>query len=205
MVRILRANSLPDDIIYLAFVESAFSSGGRGPWQFSAPTARRYGLRIDSWVDERRDPILSTEAAARHLADLHEAAGNDWWITIAGWNIGETAIDRYKALSGREYAKFASRLPPRTRKLMNRFMAVAFIAHNATAYGVGHVRNSDAPVFLMVSAKGGTNLANVAKAHDTTVARLRQLNPALLRDSLPAHVESYPIRVPLLESARASF
>jgi membrane-bound lytic murein transglycosylase D len=205
MVRILRSHSLPDNIIYLAFAESAFSSEGRGPWQFSAPTARRYGLRIDSWVDERRDPILSTKAAAQHLAELHDAAGNDWWITLAGWNIGETAIDRYKSLSGREYTKFASHLPLRTRKLMNRFMAVAFIANNAPAYGIGPVKNVEPPIFHTITVNGGAKLATVAKNHGTTLARLKQLNPALLRDSIPARVESYEIRLPLLESASTTF
>lgn len=204
MVRILRSHSLPDDIIYLAFAESAFSSTGRGPWQFSAPTARRYGLRIDSWVDERRDPILSTRAAAQHLAELHDAAGDDWWIALAGWNIGETAIDRYKSLSGREYTKFASHLPLRTRKLMNRFMAVAFIANNAPAYGIGPAKSVEPPIFHTVPVNGGAKLATVAKSHGTTVARLKQLNPALLRDSIPARVESYEIRVPLFESASTS-
>jgi membrane-bound lytic murein transglycosylase D len=201
MVRILRSHSLPDDLIYLAFAESAFSYKGRGPWQFSAPTARRYGLRIDSWIDERRDPILSTKAAARHLAELHDAAGRDWWVALAGWNIGESAIDRYRSLSGREYAKFASRLPRRTRTLMGRFMAVAFISQNEHSYGIGPVRNPEPPIYRTVSVQGGTALATVARKHGTSVARMKQLNPALLRDSVPRGVQSYEIRVPLLESA----
>ncbi len=205
MVRILRSHSLPDDLIYLAFAESAFSYKGRGPWQFSAPTARRYGLRIDSWLDERRDPILSTKAAARHLAELHDAAGRDWWVALVGWNIGESAIGRYRALSGREYTKFASSLPRRTRALLGRFMAVAFISQNARSYGIGPVRNREALICHTVSVEGGTTLATVARRHGTSVARLKELNPALLRDSVPRGIQSYEIRVPLFESASATF
>jgi membrane-bound lytic murein transglycosylase D len=203
MLQIFRAHRLPDDMVYLAFAESAFSQQGRGPWQFSASTARNYGLRIDSWLDERRDPILSTKAAAQHLADLHDAAGRDWWVAIAAWNIGLGAIGRYWSLRGHNFEKFAEKLPERTRTLLGRFMAVAFIAHNAPAYGIGPSSSEYEPDFRMVDVKGGISLATVARRHGTTIAQLRELNPALLRDAVPPDVETYAIRVPVGARDRA--
>ncbi|MGO8672158.1 MAG: transglycosylase SLT domain-containing protein [Capsulimonadaceae bacterium] len=92
MVRVLRSYGLPDDLVYLAFAESEFSKRGKGPWQFNSGTAKHFGLHIDRYVDERRDPVMSTKAAAEYLATLHDEAGDDWPMTVVAWNNGDKAI-----------------------------------------------------------------------------------------------------------------
>ena len=120
MVRVLRSYGLPDDLVYLAFAESEFSRRGKGPWQFNSSTARRFGLRIDNYVDERRDPVMSTKAAAEYLATLHDEAGDDWPMTLVAWNRGDRAIDRFWSLRGPNMEKFGNRLPRGLGKLIAR-------------------------------------------------------------------------------------
>ncbi|HJU12791.1 MAG TPA: lytic transglycosylase domain-containing protein, partial [Candidatus Binataceae bacterium] len=98
MVSLFEDDGLPPDLVYLAFAESAFSARGAGPWQFSRATARRYGLTINKWLDERRDPIKSTRAAAAYLAELHEQTGPDWRMTLVAWNNGDGGVSRYLQL-----------------------------------------------------------------------------------------------------------
>ena len=145
MVRVLRSYGLPDDLVYLAFAESEFSKLGKGPWQFNTDTAKRFGLRIDNYVDERRDPVMSTKAAAEYLATLHDEAGDDWPMTLVAWNNGDRAIDRYWSLRGPNMEKFGRRLPRRTRGLLGRFMAVAYIAHHADSYGISTIKLDEPP------------------------------------------------------------
>lgn len=197
MVRVLRSYGLPDDLVYLAFAESEFSKTGRGPWQFNSDTARRFGLHIDDYVDERRDPVLSTKAAAEYLATLHDEAGDDWPMTLVAWNNGDRAIDRYWSLRGRNMEKFGSRLPRRTRGLLGRFMAVAYIANHADAYGIMPIKLDEPPMYQMLSVRGGTPLSRVALNHGTTLERLHELNPALLSDVVPPNEQSYSVRVPV--------
>ena len=197
MMTELRSRGVPEDLVYLAFAESLFSREGRGPWQFDANTARRYGLRVDDDVDERRDPILSTRAAAEYLADLHDAAGYDWRLAVVGWNAGEGAIDRYWSLRGKNFTRFASRLPRRTRTLLGRFMAVAFIAHHANAYGLAPVEYSEHRAYHQIFVQGGAILSRIATLNGTTLSRLRELNPALLSDRVPLDARNYSLRVPL--------
>src|SRR6202043_4170687 len=147
MVRLMKEQGIPDDLVYLTFAESDFSKRGKGPWQFTSDCAGGFGLRVNKWIDERRDPILSTKAAAESLAELHDQADNDWRVAIIGWNTGEGNLERYWLLQGPNYTKFADRLPRRTRQLLNRFMAVTFIAHNALAYGIGDVSYSNTPTW----------------------------------------------------------
>lgn len=192
----LEEAGLPKDLIYLAFAESGFSPTGDGPWQLTRETARRFGLIINHWVDERRDPIKSTRAAAEYLATLHDEAGNDWRMTLIGWNNGDGAIQRFLSLEGASYAKLMDKLPRHTRALMNRFMAVDFIANNAEQYGLQQVSYSEAPQYREVSVAGGTPLRKVAQKRDTTVAILRKLNPALLHDRVPPNCSRYNIRIP---------
>jgi membrane-bound lytic murein transglycosylase D len=203
MVRVLRSYGLPDDLVYLAFAESEFSKSGRGPWQFNSDTAKRFGLRIDNYVDERRDPVMSTKAAAEYLATLHDEAGDDWPMTLVAWNNGDRAINRYWSLRGRNMERFGSRLPRRTRGLMGRFMAVAYIAHHADSYGITPIKLDEPPAFQMLPVRGGTPLSRVALNHGTTLERLRELNPALLRDVVPPDESSYNVRVPMDTNATA--
>jgi membrane-bound lytic murein transglycosylase D len=196
MVRVLRSYGLPDDLVYLAFAESEFSKQGQGPWQFTYETAKRFGLRIDDYVDERRDPVMSTKAAAEYLATLHDQAG-DWPMTLVAWNNGDSAINRYWSLRGRDMERFGSRLPRRTRGLMGRFMAVAYIAHHADSYGLTPVKLDDPPAYQMLPVTGGTPLSRVALNHGTTLEHLRELNPGLLRDIVPPDQHAYNVRIPL--------
>lgn len=202
MVRELEQRGLPRDLIYLAFAESRFSALGAGPWQLSRATARRFGLRVDGYVDERRDPVKSTRAAAEFLASLHDELG-DWRLTLASWNTGEGSIDRLWSLRGAAYDRLIKRLPRRTRILLNRFMAAAFIARNAETYGLEPVEYS-APPYVRITVRGGTALRRIAKSIGTTTAVLRKLNPALLIEYAPPDVARYEIWVPRLQDASAT-
>lgn len=203
MARVMRSYGVPEDMIYLAFAESEFSRRGKGPWQFNKATAERYGLHVNHWVDERRDPILATRAAAEYLADLHDAAGSDWRMAIIGWNRGTTAISRYWAMRGENFNRYMSRLPRGTRCLLGRFMAVAFIAENSAAYGLLKINFDAPPSYHRVPVRGGTTFAVIARHFDTSVRVLRQMNPGILRDRVPPYAHSYEVRVPLLHTASA--
>lgn len=205
MMSVLQARGLPADLVYLAFAESEFTKGGKGPWQFTKCTARRLGLHINQWVDERRDPIRATRAAAEYLAELHDEADNDWRMTVVGWNLGQGSIDQYWLLQGSaaNYEKFERYLPRRTRQLLCRFMAVAFIAHSATAYGIEPAGYLALPTYQTRRFAGGTLLWKIAAKYRTTVSKLRTLNPELLKNRIPPYVHSYKIRLPVRRVAQA--
>jgi len=196
MIRELESAGLPSDLIYLAFAESGFTPTGDGPWQLEKATARRFGLVVNDWVDERRDPLKSTRAAAEYLATLHDATGSDWRMTLVAWNNGDGTIDHYSGLRRASYDRLMKKLPERTRCLMNRFMAVALIARHASDYGLNDVSFDQPPHYRVLKVKGGTLLSDVAAMTDVSVESIRQANPAILRDRVPADIDNYEIRVP---------
>jgi membrane-bound lytic murein transglycosylase D len=196
MISLLRDSDLPPDLVYLAFAESGFSPDGAGPWQLSKTTARRYGLTINQWLDERRDPIRSTRAAASYLAELHEQTRSDWRMTLVAWNNGDAGVYRYLQLMTAPYERLIRRLPLRTRALMNRFMAVALIARHAKEYGVDATSWTKAAEYRVIAVDGNTPLRTIAVSNDTSVAQLHRLNPALLDDRTPPGPQSYPVRIP---------
>ncbi|MGH7813988.1 MAG: transglycosylase SLT domain-containing protein [Candidatus Binataceae bacterium] len=199
MVDVLQQNKIPPDLVYLAFAESAFSKRGDGPWQLTKTTAREYGLKINSYVDERRDPVMSTRAAAKYLAHLHEASDGDWTMTLIAWNNGEGTLDKYWSLRGPGFEQFGNLLPQHTRSLLGRFMAVDYIARHAGTYGIVPASLEEAPAYRTVRVSGGTSLTWLAFEHGTTLGRLRELNPALLRDITPPYARSYAVRIPIVQ------
>jgi membrane-bound lytic murein transglycosylase D len=197
MTALLERRGVPSDLLYLAFAESAFSKTGAGPWQLTKRTARRFGLRINHYLDERRDPIKSTRAAAEYLAELHDQVG-DWRLTIVAWNTGESELDRLVP-DGSNYSRLLGGIPPRTRALLNRFMAVAFIARNAKAYGIEETsfdRLQDD--YKVIHARGSDTLSRMAAQFHTSVHTLRRLNPALLTNRMPPG--GYDLLVPAVTS-----
>ncbi len=202
MLSVLQERGLPPELVYLSFAESGFSYEGAGPWQLSKETARRYGLRVNQWVDERRDPIKSTRAAADYLTELHDQVGSDWRMTLVAWNNGENGVDRYMRLRDASYDHLMTRLPRRTRSLLNRFMAVALIARqHKNEFGIPTGSDGTAPQFRTVVARGGTSFRTIALQQHTSVEKIGRLNPALFRQCVPPDTAAYPIRVPLERQA----
>jgi membrane-bound lytic murein transglycosylase D len=144
----LNQEGLPEELGYLALLESEFlvnttsRNGAVGMWQFVATTARRYGLRIDEWVDERRDPVKSTRAAATYLKDLHTYYGR-WFLATAAYNAGPGTIDKALQQSGAKdfwSIKAKAQLREETRNFVPKFIAISLIAMDPKHYGFEDVR-----------------------------------------------------------------
>ena len=208
---------LPGDFVYLALIESGFSpeavshSDAVGMWQFMWGTGKLYGLRIDPWLDERRDPLKSTDAAAHYLDDLSAHFGSHY-LAAAAYNAGsgrvERGLGRISPPAGAEDDStgiagdnaFFSLADTRmirdeTKNYVPQLIAAAIIAKEPARYGFDAVAN--VPPFSRdsVIVDGGTGLDLIARLADTSLDALRDLNPHLLRSITPPG-ESYPVRVP---------
>lgn len=201
---ILREQGLPEDLIYLAMIESGFnpkaysSMKACGPWQFIYETGGRYGLRVDHWVDQRRDPERSTVAAALYLKDLFNQFGN-WYLAAAGYNAGEKrierAVERHETSDFWELSKYNT-LPRETREYIPRLLAAAIIAKEPERFGFTNI-DYDQPIrFVNERVPGATPLAVIAKAASTNLAALRALNPELLTGITPPDADDYSIKLP---------
>lgn len=207
----LRAGGLPEDLYYLAFVESGFDphaysrAAAVGMWQFMSSTARGMGLRVDSWVDERRDPVRSTSAAVRFIRGLRDQFGS-LYLAAAAYNGGPGRVarglalyaeevdsargeDAFFVLAGKDY------LRNETREYVPQIIATALIAKDPLRYGLV-LRALPALAYDSVRVEGGTPLSAAARASETSVKILQELNPHLLRGMTPPH-ESYTLRVPV--------
>ena len=193
MVRILKQEGVPQDLIYLAQAESGFQptavsrAGARGIWQFMGSRARGYGLQRSMWVDDRQDPERSTRAAARHLRDLYGQFG-DWYLAMAAYNSGPGTVQAAVKRTG--YADFwelyrRNVLPKETRNYVPIILAVTIMTKNLSHYGFDDVSMDEPATFDSVTINYPVDLRLVADCVETTPAQLQQLNPSLLRLSTP--------------------
>jgi membrane-bound lytic murein transglycosylase D len=195
---------LPSDLVFLSLVESGFNpyaysrAKATGPWQFMKGTAKVYGLRVDSYVDERRDPIKSTVAAARYLRDLYDLFGT-WPLAMAAYNAGEgkvmRALHKAQAESFSDISK--TRLIRReTKEYVPRFMAATIIAKNPDRYGFPQ---GAGPLheFEEVIVTRPLHFHAIANATGVPYEELRLLNPELRRDATPPGDEAYLLKVPV--------
>jgi membrane-bound lytic murein transglycosylase D len=203
MKRILRKKGLPEDLAYVALIESGFNpyaysrSRASGPWQFIAATGKRYGLRQDYWVDERREVDRATEAAADYLADLYRRFG-DWLLAIAAYNAGEGQVAVAMQRTGLNNfwdLRSAYALPQETRDYVPKFMAAAIIAKNPEEYGF-RVEWHDPMATDTVKVNGPTDLAAIAQATDVPLEEIKSLNPHLRRGLTPPDNKPFAVRVP---------
>lgn len=201
MARILIEEGVPAELAYLPIVESGFSlhavshAGAVGPWQFVRGTGQRYGLRIDGYVDERRDPELATRAAARYLRDLYERFG-DWHLALAGYNSGEGNIQRIQDWKGCEdFWEMSDRgyLPNETSEFVPRFLAAVEVASAAKFYGFD-IPSSAPTRFDTIEVMRPISLKAVARLSGSDEETIRDLNPALNRGVVPPH--GYAVRLP---------
>jgi membrane-bound lytic murein transglycosylase D len=185
----LDERGMPQDLLYLAMIESGFNSRAyshahaSGLWQFIAETGKRYGLDINRAVDERRDPVKSTDAALDYLTYLH-GRFDSWYLAAAAYNTGENRVGRImREETGSErgneesYYRIRHRLPRETRDYVPLMVAAARIAKEPDRYGFDGVEREEPLHFDEVTVDASSSLAAVARASGTTVAELRRLNP----------------------------
>ncbi|HOE16996.1 MAG TPA: LysM peptidoglycan-binding domain-containing protein [Syntrophorhabdaceae bacterium] len=201
---ILRKNGMPEDLVYLAMIESGFNpkaystAKASGPWQFIYATGERYGLKVNYWIDERRDPEKSTVAAAKYLRDLFNQFGC-WYLAAAGYNAGERriekAIEKHNTNDFWELVKYNT-LPRETREYIPRLIAAAVIAKDPEKFGFGSMSYDQPIQFAELNVPGGTPLTAVAKAASLDVATVRSYNPEIIRGITPPNLELYTIKLP---------
>ena len=204
MKEILREKDVPENIVFLPLIESGFNpyaysvARAAGPWQFIASTARRYGLEIDWWKDERRDPVKSTAAAADYLKDLHGMFGS-WNLAMAAYNAGEGKIlkamkrsnaDNYWDLLGTRHIK------PETKEYVPRFIAANLIAANPRDFGFDEIEYHEPLRFDEVELDSPVDLSVAAECAGTTIDEIKRLNPELRRWCTPPDVSRYTLRIP---------
>lgn len=205
---ILKERGLPEEIVYLAMIESGFNvraySTARavGLWQFIAGTGKRYDLAINWWVDERRDPVRATQAAASYLDDLYTEF-DSWYLAFAAYNTGEGKIRKVKRRTGadsfwemRTIRSKRQGLFPETREYVPKYMAAAIIAQAPEKFGFKHLPVAEDLDFDTVTVPGGTSLYLAATAAECDYEDMKRLNPHLLRWFVPPNVAQYEIRVP---------
>lgn len=206
----LRAKKLPEDLVYLTIIESGLSntavshSHAVGMWQFMAPTGRTYGLTVDPWVDERRDPFKATDAAAAYLSDLVQRLGSVY-LAAAAYDAGAGKIERGVArlpgevdsLTDNTFFQLAQNryLRRETRDYVPKLIAASLIAKQPGRYGFTGIQPMSPLVFDEMTVPDATGLDVIARLADTTVAAILELNPQFVRGITPPGRE-VTVRVP---------
>jgi membrane-bound lytic murein transglycosylase D len=204
MRNVLREKGLPEDLVYLSLIESGFNpyaysrSKASGPWQFIYLTGKRYGLKANGWVDERRDPEKSTVAAAKYLKDLYDMF-ECWYLAAAGYNAGETkiatAMKRYRTEDFWELTKYQF-LKQETKDYVPQMIAAALIAKDPEAYGFTGIEYQEPLRYDKVKVPSPIDLQIIAKAAEAPLEEIKDLNPELLRGYTPPDDPEYEIKIP---------
>lgn len=199
MEGIVKEGGLPPEVLALVFVESGFDmhavsrKKAAGPWQFMRHTARRFGLHVGKYLDERRNPELSTRAAVRYLKYLY-GLFDSWTLAAASYNSGEGRVLR--AVKGQRTRDFWSlKLPRQTREFVPKVAAVLAILADPARYGFS-LPDSEPLEYDIVEVNGPVKLSAVASICGSTEATIDGLNPALLRGMTPPTSVSFPLKVP---------
>lgn len=204
MQDILKEKGMPEELVFLPIVESGFNlnaySPARavGPWQFIASTAKRYGLIIDWWRDERKDPVKSTHAAAEYLKDLYQMFGS-WKLALAAYNAGEGKIMKALKKTGAEdyWALLNTKqIRNETKEYVPRYIAASIIASTPEEYGFQDLVYHEPLEYDEVTLNSPVDIEVIAKCAEATVEEIRELNPELRRWSTPPNVRNYTIRIP---------
>ena len=201
---ILEEEGLPDELKYLAVIESGLDprvrsrSSAVGMWQFMRATGQAYGLESDSWTDNRMDPVKATRAAARHLKDLYAQYDNNWHVAMAGYNCSPTCIMRAVRRNGGkvDYWGMVRHLPAETRTYIPTFIAAAQIMSNPTAFGLPGDVSGPEYAYDVVPVTGMLSIETIASMVGANEIEIRQLNPELLRNYLPPGNRPYELRIP---------
>lgn len=202
MREIFEEEGVPQELIHLSMIESGLVPTARswasavGLWQFIRATGAVYGLEVNWWVDERRDPVKSTRAAAQHLRDLHDIWG-DWYLSLANYNLSPRGLRRAIRAAGgvEDYWAAYPYLPRETRGYVPGYIAATMIAMNPDEFGFDTDSDITPYNFDVVEVDGLMPLEELAKAAGVTLQEIKDYNPELLRWATPPGGK-YPLKIP---------
>lgn len=205
ILKTMREDGLPEDLLYLAMIESGFSPtaqspvGAAGVWQFMPYTGKNYGLKIDHWIDERRDIVAATHAAARYLKELHQIFGS-WYLAAASYNAGEGRTLRV-VREGRtrnfwQLIREKDNFRAETRNYVPKIIAAALISKNLAKYGFEDVKYEEPLIWETVNVPAGVDLRSIATLIQVDFEYLKLINPELRRSITPPNADSWDVRVP---------
>lgn len=212
MKTIFRKQGLPEELVYLAMIESGFSAKAVssakavGYWQFIQPTALRFGLRKSHWLDERRDFEKSTYAAGRYLKFLKRKFG-DWYLAIAAYNMGEKRlsyfIQKYKT---KDFWSLSQKydFPVETARYIPQLIAAITIANDPALYGFDHLKIKFPHQYEIFYLPGGINLRALATHIKQPYQKIKALNPSLISDHIPKYMENWRARLPIGSAKKTS-
>ncbi len=204
MREIFREENVPEELVHLAMIESGLVPTARsharavGMWQFIYATGSVYGLEVNWWIDERRDPVKATRAAARHLRDLHEYWNGDWHLALANYNVSTRRMLSSVQRAGgvRNYWEIYPFLPRETRGYVPGFIAATLVAMNPEDFGFEKHYDVEPYEYDIVEIHGSVDLGILAECAGITTQELRYLNPELLRWATPPGDNPYPLKIP---------
>jgi len=203
--RVLADQGLPEDLQYVAMIESGYNptamsgAGAVGLWQFMQGTGAEYGLPQTDWVDQRRNPELSTVAAARYLADLKAKLGT-WDLALAAYNMGFGALiaaeKKYNTNDYWKLAHYEAALPWGTANYVPKIIAAAIVGRNREVFGMGDIKFDPTVKYDIAVVTKSCMLGKVAKASGAKAEEVIRLNPEILKGVVPPDMLPYPVRIP---------
>lgn len=205
MKKVLSENGLPEDLFYIALIESGFSSAATshasavGYWQFIRGTGKRYGLEISRLVDERRDPVLATQAAAEYFKGLYSVFGS-WYLAMASYNVGENRVKREVMKHGtRDFWELArkARLPAETVNYVPKFIAAKLIGKDPAKYGFEGLDYLPPIEYDTIVLDQPVNLRVMAEKMSVNYEDFKALNPRYKGEIAPLRDNKIDLRIPV--------
>jgi membrane-bound lytic murein transglycosylase D len=202
--KIITENNLPHELIYLPMVESFYSSraesnaGAVGLWQFMPSTARYFGLKVNYWLDERRDPIKSTYAALKYLKYLYELF-DDWELALASYNRGHIGIQsdlRFSKATNFTSLQNRNAIPKETNNFVPKFLAYKTLFEHSSDYGFKIDTNCLTYNYDTVTLNQTVDLEIAAKCSSTTLQNIKDLNPEIIAWCTPPNYINFELKVP---------
>ena len=199
----LQRHGLPDELKYLAIVESGLNPKAVSPayavglWQFMNATGRSYGLKADILIDDRMDPFLSTDAACKYLKSLY-GMFNDWPLALAAYNCGPGNVRKAIRRSGykKDFWEVYAYLPRETRSYVPQFIAITYVLNYSDEHLIFPVSEKRFPEYGEIEVSQNLSLKVLSDELDISIDELRVLNPQIKKDVIPAHRSNYSFRIP---------